>query len=111
MLAPENGNVGTYPYFIMVHPDNVLQIRPCCVSDATDRAVRLGPGSWIRFAPRNHPTRFLALYVHFKPLSPSGALLRRYRQCHSVFDDDAEKGGEEDKANEQEDRRADQDER
>ncbi|XP_070188099.1 uncharacterized protein [Littorina saxatilis] len=86
---------------------------PC--KDAEDRALRMGPTSWIRYAPRNRPSRFLMLYLHFKPMEPSGSLLRRYRQCRSVFDDEDEDKDDsvddEDKANDNADRKADADEK
>ncbi|KAK7507142.1 hypothetical protein BaRGS_00001077, partial [Batillaria attramentaria] len=63
---------------------------PC--RDMEDRAVHLAKRSWIRFAPRNRPARYLTLYLHFRPISPDGFILRRYRQCRSVFDDEHEEG-------------------
>ncbi|XP_076458068.1 uncharacterized protein LOC143291836 [Babylonia areolata] len=92
---------------------------PC--KDTEDRAVYLGTTTWIRFAPHNRPTRFLVIYLHFKPMAPDGSLLHRYRQCRSVFDDDDndKEGGSkgvtlddaEDRKNSAEDKKADDDEK
>ena len=83
--------------------------------DAEDRAVLLGTTSWIRYAPRNRPTRFLTLYIHFKPTAPSGSLIRRYRQCRSVFDDEDEDEDDsvdgDDEENNKADRKADEDDK
>ncbi|KAL8558815.1 hypothetical protein ACOMHN_046397 [Nucella lapillus] len=86
---------------------------PC--KDSEDKAVYMGTTSWIRFAPHNRPSRFLVIYLHFKPMAPAGTLLRRYRQCRSVFDDDdnekedeaADDGDE--KKNKEKDKKADED--
>jgi hypothetical protein len=56
-------------------------------ADAEDRAVKFESTSYIRFSARNRPQRYLVLYLHFKPTSPNGELLRRSRKCHNVFDD------------------------
>ena len=48
-------------------------------------------------------------------MAPSGSILRRYRQCRSVFDDEAENGDDEvdddDAENNKADRKADEDEK
>ena len=80
------------------------------VSDEEDRAIRLRSKSWIRIAPRDHPARFLVLYLHFKPTLPSGSVLKRYRRCRNTLEEDTDEKKrveDVDENNNEKDRRAD----
>ncbi|PVD39248.1 hypothetical protein C0Q70_01876 [Pomacea canaliculata] len=52
---------------------------PC--RDEDDQAIHLDPTSWLHYPPYNRPEKYLAIYLHFKPISSNGMILHRHRKC------------------------------